>query len=64
MSALPVFACVLAASSFNSSADLAAAELKSFDCMQVTSCAAVAQAFAIGAKASRRFDAPNIGLNA
>jgi hypothetical protein len=50
-------------SSCDSSADIAPAALRSFDCMQVVFCAAAAPGFAIGARASLRFDVPGIGLS-
>jgi hypothetical protein len=45
----------------SSSADRVAGALKSFDCMQVASCAGVAPACATGARASLLFAAPSIG---
>jgi hypothetical protein len=53
--------CSLAVSSCNSSADRVAGALKSFDCMQVASCAGVAPACATGARASLLSVEPNIG---
>jgi hypothetical protein len=51
----------LAPFSCNSSGDIAAGALKSFDCMRVVQCADAAPGFATGASASLRFAALSIG---
>jgi len=49
------FACVPAASSYNSSADVAAGALKCSDCMRASSCAGAAPGFATGGSMAAQF---------
>jgi hypothetical protein len=59
-SASQAFACALSAFSCNLSVAIPSSALKSFDCAQVASCAAL-RGFATGASASQRFAAHSIG---